>query len=72
MIQMNNELKRIVITGVGLAAPNAENLSEYREKLLKGESNIQRVNLRYFGEAPAGLCTFPETKYRKKKENKKL
>jgi 3-oxoacyl-[acyl-carrier-protein] synthase II len=68
---MNKDCKRIVITGVGLAAPNADNLKDYRQKLLNGESNIQRVNLRYFGDAPAGLCTFPETKYRKKKENKK-
>jgi len=63
--------QRIVITGVGLVSPNATNLSEYREKLLKGESNIQRVDLRYFGQAPAGICDFNETKYRKKKENKK-
>lgn len=63
--------RRIVITGVGLAAPNASNLKEYREKLLNGVSGIQETELRYFGKAPAGICTFPETKYRKKKENKK-
>jgi len=63
--------RRIVITGVGLAAPNASNLKEYREKLLNGVSGIQEIDLRYFGKAPAGICTFPETKYRKKKENKK-
>ena len=63
--------RRIVITGVGLASPNASNLKEYREKLLNGISGIQETDLRYFGKAPAGLCTFPETKYRKKKENKK-
>lgn len=63
--------RRIVITGVGLAAPNAANLKEYREKLLNGVSGIQEIDLRYFGKAPAGICTFPETKYRKKKENKK-
>jgi len=68
---MNRELNRIVITGVGLAAPNADNLTEYREKLLRGESNIQEIDLRYFGKAPAGICSFPETRYRKKKENKK-
>ena len=68
MIMQN---RRIVITGVGLAAPNAANLKEYREKLLNGVSEIQEVDLRYFGKAPAGICTFPETKYRKKKENKK-
>ncbi|WP_041277966.1 beta-ketoacyl-[acyl-carrier-protein] synthase family protein [Desulfotalea psychrophila] len=66
---MNN--RRIVITGVGLAAPNADNLKEFREKLLTGTSEIQEIDLRYFGKAPAGICSFPETKYRKKKENKR-
>ena len=62
---------RIVITGIGLAAPNASNLTEFREKLIAGISEIQEIELRYFGKAPAGICTFPETLYRKKKENKK-
>ncbi|SHO45872.1 beta-ketoacyl-[acyl-carrier-protein] synthase family protein [Desulfopila aestuarii] len=68
---MHNNTQRIVITGIGLTAPNASSLSEYREKLINGQSEITEINLRYFGKAPAGLCTFPETKYRKKKENKK-
>lgn len=63
--------RRIVITGIGLAAPNASNIDEYRHKLLNGVSEIQEIDLRYFGKAPAGICTFPETLYRKKKENKK-
>lgn len=63
--------QRIVITGVGLAAPNANGISEFRRKVLQGESNIQEIDLRYFGKAPAGLCSFEETKYRKKKENKR-
>jgi 3-oxoacyl-[acyl-carrier-protein] synthase II len=63
--------RRIVITGIGLAAPNGANLKEYREKLINGISEIQEVELRYFGKAPAGICSFPETLYRKKKENKK-
>ena len=63
--------RRIVITGVGLTAPNASNIGEYREKLINGVSEIQEVDLRYFGKAPAGICSFPETLYRKKKENKK-
>lgn len=62
---------RIVITGVGLTAPNANNPKEYREKLINGVSEIQEIDLRYFGKAPAGICSFQETKYRKKKENKK-
>lgn len=65
------DTRRIVITGIGLASPNASNITEYRDKLLKGESEITEIDLRYFGKAPAGICTFPETKYRKKKENKK-
>ncbi len=66
---MNNLSRRIVITGVGLAAPNADNLIDFRHNLLHGISGIQEIELRYFGKAPAGICTFPETKYRKKKEN---
>lgn len=62
---------RIVITGVGLAAPNASNLTDFRGKVINGISEIREVDLRYFGKAPAGICTFPETLYRKKKENKK-
>lgn len=62
---------RIVITGIGLAAPNASTLTEYREKLVNGISEITEIDLRYFGKAPAGICSFPETLYRKKKENKK-
>ncbi len=68
---MNILNTRIVITGVGLAAPNADNLTEFRQKLLAGTSEITEIDLRYFGKAPAGICTFPETKYRKKKENKR-
>ncbi len=62
---------RIVITGIGLAAPNASNLLDFRKKLINGISEIREIDLRYFGAAPAGICTFPETLYRKKKENNK-
>ncbi|MGW8161932.1 MAG: beta-ketoacyl-[acyl-carrier-protein] synthase family protein [Desulfobulbales bacterium] len=63
--------QRIVITGIGLAAPNADNLHDYRRCLLEGTSGITAIDLRYVGRVPAGICTFPETKYRKKKENKR-
>ncbi len=63
--------QRIVITGVGLAAPNADNLQDYRSNLLQGESGVGEIDIRYIGRVPAGICTFPETKYRKKKENKR-
>jgi len=62
---------RIVITGIGLAAPNASSLAEFREKLLAGRSEIATIDLRYMDPAPAGICTFDETRYRKKKENKR-
>jgi len=68
-LQSNN--KRIVITGVGLAAPNADNLADFRTCLLDGISGITEIDLRYIGRVPAGLCNFDETRYRKKKENKR-
>jgi 3-oxoacyl-[acyl-carrier-protein] synthase II len=66
-----SEKQRIVITGVGLAAPNADNLKDYRSNLLAGTSGIGEIELRYIGKVPAGICSFPQTKYRKKKENKR-
>jgi len=66
------ERDRIVITGVGLTAPGGANdLAEFRRRLLAGESGISTLELRYMGRVPAGLCAFPETRYRKKKENKR-
>ncbi|PLX48811.1 MAG: beta-ketoacyl synthase [Desulfobulbaceae bacterium] len=65
------ENQRVVITGVGLAAPNAANLTEYRRKVLAGISEITTIDLRYMEPAPAGVCRFAETRYRKKKENKR-
>lgn len=68
---MYSDKQRIVITGVGLVSPNASSLTEFRDKLIKGKSEIEKIDLRYFGPAPAGVCRFNETQYRKKKENKK-
>lgn len=65
------EKQRIVITGVGLAAPNASSLADFRRKLLAGISEIQTIDLRYVGKVHAGICSFDETRYRKKKENKR-
>jgi 3-oxoacyl-[acyl-carrier-protein] synthase II len=63
---------RIVITGVGLTAPGGANsLAAFREQVLQGRSGITTLELRYMEPAPAGLCDFPETRYRKKKENKR-
>ncbi len=62
----------IVITGVGLTAPGGANsLTEFRKQLLAGQSGVSSLDLRYMDVAPAGLCNFAETRYRKKKENKR-
>lgn len=63
--------KRIVITGMGLVSPNGNTPEEFRKKVLAGSSEIQEIDLRYIGKVPAGICSFDETRYRKKKENKK-
>lgn len=65
------DTKRIVITGVGLAAPGAATLAAFRANLLAGKSGVSTIDLRYMGVHPAGLCSFDETRYRKKRENKR-
>ncbi|OGO01211.1 MAG: beta-ketoacyl synthase [Chloroflexi bacterium RBG_13_53_26] len=66
-IEMANE-QRIVITGVGLTAPNGNNLSEFRQNLLNGKAGIERIETHYMGEVLAGVCHFDPLKYQKKKE----
>ncbi|CAK8712476.1 MAG: 3-oxoacyl-[acyl-carrier-protein] synthase II [Candidatus Electronema aureum] len=69
---MMPDSQRIVITGVGLAAPGgASTLAEFRAQVLAGRSGISTLEMRYMGVHPAGLCDFPETKYRKKRDNKR-
>lgn len=65
-----DEQKRIVITGVGLTAPNGNNLQEFRKNLLEGKSGVTNYEIRYFGKTFAGLCNFDPTRYQKKKEVK--
>jgi 3-oxoacyl-[acyl-carrier-protein] synthase II len=60
--------QRIVITGVGLTAPNGNNLNEFRKSLLTGKSGVQKFETRYMGEVLAGVCDFDVLKYQKKKE----
>ncbi len=62
------ELSRIVITGVGLTAPNGNSLSEFRTNLLNGAAGISRTEIRYMGEVLAGICDFDPLRYQKKKE----
>lgn len=62
------KLPRIVITGVGLTAPNGNSLAEFRENLVKGIAGIERIDVRYMGQLLAGVCHYDPLKYQKKKE----
>lgn len=63
-----SSLARVVITGVGLTAPNGNNLAEYRNALLSGKSGVQPYEIRYFGKTLAGICNFEATRYQKRKD----
>ncbi|ATH07667.1 beta-ketoacyl synthase [Halobacteriovorax marinus] len=62
---------RIVITGVGLTAPNGNNINEFRNALLEGKSGITHTEIRHMGIRAAGLCDFDEAKYQSKKTRKR-
>ncbi len=59
---------RIVITGIGLTAPNGNNLAEFRQSLLAGKSGVVNYETRYMGPVLAGVCNFEELRYQKKKD----
>jgi 3-oxoacyl-[acyl-carrier-protein] synthase II len=61
-------LPRIVITGVGLTAPNGNSLAEFRGNLLSGVAGIEWLDVRYMGRLLAGVCHYDALKYQKKKE----
>ncbi len=61
-------LSRIVITGIGLTAPNGNSLAEFRSNLLNGIPRVQRIDMRYMGQVNAGVCDFDATRYQKRKE----
>jgi 3-oxoacyl-[acyl-carrier-protein] synthase II len=60
--------QRIVITGIGLTAPNGNNLAEFREALLAGRSGVSKYEIRYVGETLAGVCQFDSLRYQSKKD----
>jgi len=61
------DLPRVVITGVGLASPNGNDLAEYRANLLAGVSGVEPWTIRHFGETVAGICHFDATRYQNRK-----
>ncbi|MGY8766925.1 MAG: beta-ketoacyl-[acyl-carrier-protein] synthase family protein [Pirellulales bacterium] len=60
--------ERIVITGIGLTAPNGNSYSEYRSALLAGKSGVSDYNIRYIGDTFAGICDFEATRHQKKRD----
>ena len=59
---------RIVITGIGLTSPNGNNLTEFRQNLLEGRSGVVDYETRYMGPVLAGVCSFDDLRYQKRKE----
>src|SRR5687768_8521417 len=59
---------RVVLTGIGLTAPNGNSLAEFRDALLSGRSGVRKYEIRYVGDTLAGVCDFDELKYQKRKE----
>ncbi|BBO32433.1 beta-ketoacyl-[acyl-carrier-protein] synthase family protein [Lacipirellula parvula] len=68
MIRSASDDQRIVITGIGLTAPNGDNLADYRAALLAGKSGVEPYNIRYVGDTLAGVCHFNELKYQGRKD----
>jgi 3-oxoacyl-[acyl-carrier-protein] synthase II len=60
--------QRIVLTGIGLTAPNGNSLGEFRESLLNGRSGVSEYEIRYVGKTLAGICRFDERRYQARKE----
>src|SRR2546430_109877 len=60
MIAGKPDSQRIVITGVGLAAPNGNDLVDFRKSLLNGTSGVRPYDIRYVGATLAGVCSFDE------------
>lgn len=63
--------QRIVITGVGLTAPNGDNLTEFRHALLTGQSGVVPFETRYMPPVLAGVCRFDEYRYQRKKDRRR-
>lgn len=63
-----SDSSRIVITGVGLTAPNGNSLAEFRQNLLAGVGRVVNIDLRYVGQVHAGVCDYDARKYQTRRE----
>ncbi len=70
MAELSDE-HRVVITGVGLTAPNGDTLRDFRTALLEGRSGVRKYDIRYVGETLAGVCEFNEQKYQTRKDRRR-
>ncbi len=62
---------RIVITGVGLTAPNGDTPEVFRQRLLAGISGVTTIETRFMGRVLAGVCQFDELKYQGRKDRRR-
>lgn len=65
---MSFQPARIVITGIGLTAPNGNSPAEFRKNLLDGVAGVEPFDVRYMGRLIAGVCHFDPLRYQKRKE----
>jgi 3-oxoacyl-[acyl-carrier-protein] synthase II len=68
MVAKRPDSERVVITGIGLSAPNGNSLDEFRGNLLGGVSGVTDYEIRYFGKTVAGICDFDQLRYQKRKD----
>ncbi|MFG0333537.1 MAG: beta-ketoacyl-[acyl-carrier-protein] synthase family protein [Maioricimonas sp. JB049] len=71
MVEALQDPNRIVITGVGLTAPNGNSLQEFRTALLEGRSGVVPFETRYMPPVLAGVCDFDEFRYQRRKERRR-
>jgi 3-oxoacyl-[acyl-carrier-protein] synthase II len=71
MVAPLSDEERVVITGVGLTAPNGDSLRDFRTALLEGRSGVRKYEIRYVGDTLAGVCEFNEQKYQSRKDRRR-
>jgi 3-oxoacyl-[acyl-carrier-protein] synthase II len=60
--------QRVVITGIGLTAPNGNSWDEFRQSLLAGRSGVSKYEIRYVGDTLAGICNFEVNRHQARKD----
>jgi len=64
-------LSRVVLTGVGLTAPNGNDLGTFRRSLLEGISGVVPFETRHMGPVIAGVCDFDERKHQSRRARRR-